>query len=165
MTIKFVTTDNFEITDKLIDQIVKFDYEIFLSDAYNINTWSSILKDHNKYYKQIIIDKNDNDNDNDNVIGLIIVSKNISEHGIENEYYYIYTLQISEEYRKMGLATKLLKDVLNLQDHKDHKEDYKNVIMSLDVDKDNYNAIKLYEKNGFKCVLENDEQYVYTINL
>ena len=73
-----------EITDILINKIVEFDHEIYLFDYFNFDTWASILKNHDKYYKQIIMDNN-------NIIGLVVVSKNISENNLENEYYYIYT--------------------------------------------------------------------------
>lgn len=78
---------------------------------------------------------------------------------IMNDYGHIddetpsLAISLYKEYRRFGIGTALMKEILALL--KEHG--YKRV--SLSVQKANY-AVKLYQKVGFEIVQENEEEYI-----
>ncbi len=62
-------------------------------------------------------------------------------------------IEVIEEYRKRGIASKLLEALLA----KAQEEKKKNI--TLEVNKENWKALKLYEKYGFKKVATRENYY------
>ena len=62
----------------------------------------------------------------------------------------IMNLFVSEEYRKQGIGTSLMNEMIN-------KEDYNRIM--LEVNENNNEAIKLYTKLGFKEISFRDRYY------
>ena len=62
----------------------------------------------------------------------------------------IMNLFVSEEHRKKGIATSLMNEMIN-------KEDYRRIM--LEVNENNHEAIKLYNKLGFKEISLRERYY------
>ena len=83
---------------------------------------------------------------------------------IMNDYGHIdnetpsFAISLYEEYRGMGIGTKLMKEMLKLLKEKGYSK------ASLSVQKNNY-AVKMYKNIGFKVVCENEEEYIMLCNL
>lgn len=83
---------------------------------------------------------------------------------IMNDYGHIdnetpsFAISLYEEYRGMGIGTKLMKEMLKLLKEKGYSK------ASLSVQKNNY-AVKMYKNIGFKVVRENEEEYIMLCNL
>lgn len=67
-------------------------------------------------------------------------------------------ISLYEEYRRLGLGTALMKEMLQFLKDKGYKQ------ISLSVQKENY-AVNMYRKLGFKAVNENDEEYIMVCQL
>lgn len=78
---------------------------------------------------------------------------------IMNDYGHIddetpsLAISLYEEYRRLGLGTALMKEMLQFLKDKGYKQ------TSLSVQKANY-AVNMYRKLGFKAVKENEEEYI-----
>ena len=67
-------------------------------------------------------------------------------------------ISLYEEYRHLGLGTKLMKEMLPFLKDKGYKQ------TSLSVQKAN-NAVNMYRKVGFEVVKENEEEYIMVCRL
>lgn len=78
---------------------------------------------------------------------------------IMNDYGHIddetpsFAISVYSDYRKYGIGTALMKEMLSVLKHEGYKQ------ASLAVQKENY-AVKMYESVGFKKVNENEEEYI-----
>ena len=88
--------------------------------------------------------------ENDKVVGFIEFANNVG-------YIDIYTIAVDENFKRHGIATKLIDYV---------KENYNYETITLEVRSKNDAAIKMYQKNGFEVIntrkkyYENDDAYV-----
>ena len=96
--------------------------------------------------------------DNDRIVGYISLNPKSKRR---NGSAYIISLVVDSSYRRQGIANNLIKCVA-----KYYLEKGEPLLMSLQVDKDNYPAINLYKKVGFEikdpiCDADiDDEQYI-----
>ncbi len=83
---------------------------------------------------------------------------------IMNDYGHVdnetpsFAISLYKEYRRRGLGTRMMKEMLDLLKEKGYKH------ASLAVQKANY-AVKMYRKVGFKTVDENVEEYIMVCEL
>lgn len=83
---------------------------------------------------------------------------------IMNDYGHIdddtpsLAMSVYRKYRGLGIGTLLLKQLLQVERLAGYSK------ISLSVQKDNY-AVKMYEKEGFTVVDENNEEYIMIVNL
>lgn len=83
---------------------------------------------------------------------------------IMNDYGHVdnetpsFAISLYKEYRRRGLGTRMMKEMLDLLKEKGYKH------ASLAVQKANY-AVKMYRKVGFKTVDENEEEYIMVCEL
>ena len=103
------------------------------------------------------------------IVGFVIAKKKYHEfdknddNHLKNDYssystvvrFHIMSIAIDPEYRKRGLASKLIDKI---KDHINTNFKYK-VKISLFVLTNNIAAIKLYEKNYFKQIFEDENYY------
>lgn len=88
--------------------------------------------------------------ENDKVVGFIEFANNVGSIDI-------YTIAVDENFKRHGIATKLIEYV---------KENYDYETITLEVRSKNDAAIKMYQKNGFEVIntrkkyYENDDAYV-----
>lgn len=87
----------------------------------------------------------------------LVFDMNDSDYTIQNKRIYLSRLIVKEEYRKNGIGTKLIKYVSDIAKQMNYEE------VSVGVDLDNYNALKLYVNNGFNNIIlaDKDEQGAY----
>lgn len=100
-----------------------------------------------KYYDFIYKYKNGEiaiDTSNDKLVGHVFVGNNSKDPG------FISSLEVKPEYRRLGIATKMLKDAIN----KYHRYD-------LTVRKNNTIAINMYKNFGFKINDEGSSEDMY----
>ena len=68
-------------------------------------------------------------------------------------------LSVLKNFRQRGIATDLMKSLIEkLYEEKFHQ-------ISLSVQKNNFIAVKLYKKLGFKILKENDDEYIMLLKL
>lgn len=103
-------------------------YELYKKD------YKPLITEFTKIYSYFI---------NNNYVGFIVFD-------IIYDRCEIIDIFVLEEYRKQGIASKLITEIIN---------DYEIVNITLEVNKENFNAIKLYEKLGFKCVSIRKDYY------
>lgn len=83
---------------------------------------------------------------------------------IMNDYGHIddetpsLAISLYEEYRRLGLGTALMKEMLRFLKDRGYKQ------TSLSVQKANY-AVNMYRKVGFQVVKENEEEYIMVCQL
>lgn len=70
----------------------------------------------------------------------------------------VIILSVYRKYRGSGIGTLLLKQLLQVERLAGYSK------ISLSVQKGNY-AVKMYEKEGFTVVDENNEEYIMIVNL
>ncbi len=96
----------------------------------------------------------------ENVVGLVTINTASKKFGGS---VYIVNLCVKRECQRQGIASKLVLEALKYIENNnlDTKE-----MISLEVDKTNEPAFKLYKKLGFKLVsdYDDDEQYGMTAN-
>ncbi len=69
-----------------------------------------------------------------------------------------FAMSLYEEYRNMGIGTALMRDMLEFLKNKGYKR------TSLSVQKENY-AARMYQKEGFEVIDENEEEYIMVCRL
>lgn len=77
-------------------------------------------------------------------------------NNIENREAYISLIGIKKDFEHMGLGTYLLNEAMNIAGKRGMKH------IKIEVDNDNFHAVKFYERNGF-CVCgetENNSRYM-----
>lgn len=82
----------------------------------------------------------------------------IKDYGYVDDDTPSLAISLLKEYRKLGIGTELMKQILSTL----KREGYKQV--SLSVQKINY-AVKLYRKVGFHVIRENEEDYIMVCTL
>ena len=93
----------------------------------------------------------------ENVVGAIWV-RIMNDYGhIDNDTPSL-AMSIYKEYRRLGIGTSLLKQLLSVERLAGYSK------ISLSVQKSNY-AVKMYKKAGFTVVDENSKEYIMAINL
>lgn len=96
-----------------------------------------VKKDNNPFTKYLVYKKDDY---------VAILSYSVMYELIEINYIYV-----KEEYRKKGIATKLLQELI--------KENHDKENITLEVNENNQNAINLYKKLGFIEVAKRKQYY------
>jgi len=131
-----------KMTEKDIDQVLKIEKESFNSP------WSrhSFLRDINDNSYSIYLTAQTEDK----VVGYIGSWLLIDELHITN-------LAVAPEYRQQGIATKLLKKVINMVENDSSAQ---LSLITLEVRESNQAAIKLYQKLGFSRVKMRPNYYV-----
>ena len=95
--------------------------------------------------------------DDGKVIGAVW-TRIMNDYGHIDEETPSFAISLYKEYRRQGIGTKLMKEMLSFLKEKGYKR------ASLAVQKANY-AVKMYENVGFKTVDENDEEYIMVCEL
>lgn len=135
---KFMNKDELKL---VLNDICYFDTDLFNEHAYTKEIWTD--KINGSQYAITVRHKGV-------LIGLIITS----DHGpVENCLSYIISLGVCEMYRKKGIGSMLLKYLENKL-----SPTLENFCISLDVDKENNTAIRLYNKHGYNVLKDNEHQ-------
>ena len=82
----------------------------------------------------------------------------INDYGYVDELTPSLSISLLKEYRKLGIGTELMKQILLTLKERGYKQ------VSLSVQKINY-AVSMYKKVGFELVRENEEDYVMICKL
>ena len=83
---------------------------------------------------------------------------------VMNDYGHIdndtpsFAISLYKEYRKLGIGTALMKEMLRILKDRGYKQS------SLSVQKANY-AVRMYQKTGFEIIDENEEEYIMLCRL
>ena len=97
--------------------------------------------------------------DNGEYVGEVslVFDMNDSDYTISNKRIYLSRLIVKKEFRQKRIGTKLIQYIKNIAKELNYEE------ISVGVDLDNYKALKLYVKNGFKTIIsvDKDEQGEY----
>lgn len=95
--------------------------------------------------------------DNGRVAGAVW-TRIMNDYGHVDDETPSFAISLFKEYRRQGIGTQLMKEMLSLLKDKGYEG------VSLAVQKANY-AVRMYEKVGFKIVDENDEEYIMVCEL
>lgn len=143
-----------------MDNIIKLKVEDFYK-CNNIWDMSKQKELANKFHKEL---KSGNRMtyvylEKDKYIGEVslVFDMNDSDYTIPNKRIYLSRLIVKEEYRQKGIGTKLIKHISDIAKQMNYEE------VSVGVDLDNYNALKVYVNNGFNNIIlaDKDEQGAY----
>ena len=83
----------------------------------------------------------------------------IYANDIVNKIGYISLIGVKSDYRKQGLGSLFLQEILMFMTKQNME------ICRLEVDKDNKNAIAFYERNGFSPYEERNNSFIYSKNI
>jgi ribosomal protein S18 acetylase RimI-like enzyme len=83
-----------------------------------------------------------------------LVSRILTTEILPNEFY-VSVLCVNSNYRRQGIGENLIKNATKIA------KDKKCSRMILDVTKENYGAIKFYEKNGFRIYDEVNTSFLF----
>ena len=83
---------------------------------------------------------------------VIVATVNVNEYD-NNDAQVISAVYVHEDYRNKGIGTMIINDITNNDNP-----------MSLEVDRDNLIAIKLYEKFGFHYWQDEDDKMIWMKN-
>ena len=127
-------------TITLLDKLYEIEEQCFDQEAFTKRQISYLLTDYNTI---ALMAKTDND-----IAGFIIAQVEVEEN---TEFGHIITINVAPNYRRQGIATKLIHEIENLLKQKGITQ------CRLEVREDNKHAIKLYQKLGYQTVgiLEN----------
>lgn len=89
---------------------------------------------------------------NEKIVGAIWV-RIMNDYGHVDDNIPSLAISLYKEYRKMGIGTALIKEMLSLLKKKGYEK------VSLSVQKANY-AYKMYLKFGFTVISENEEEFI-----
>ena len=92
-----------------------------------------------------------------NIVGAIW-ARVMNDYGHIDDDTPSLAMSVYRKYRGLGIGTLLLKQLLQVERLAGYSK------ISLSVQKDNY-AVKMYEKEGFTVVDENNEEYIMIVNL
>jgi ribosomal protein S18 acetylase RimI-like enzyme len=87
-----------------------------------------------------------------------IITGELKGYGNIDEKTPELAMSVLDEYQKRGIGYLLLEELLKKLKAKGYQK------MSLSVDKDNY-AVKLYQKVGFRIIVENEHDYLMVCDL
>ncbi len=127
-------------TITLLDKLFEIEEQCFDQEAFSKRQISYLLTDYNTI---ALMAKTDKD-----IAGFIIAQVEVEEN---TEFGHIITINVAPNYRRKGIATKLLIEIENLLKQKGITQ------CRLEVREDNKPAIKLYQKLCYQTVgvLEN----------
>lgn len=153
-----IRTLNKDETDLLKD----FLYEaIFIPEGVDPPPKSIIEQPELKiYYEEFGEDEADHcliAEDDGKVVGAVW-TRIMNDYGHVDDATPSFAISLHEEYRGLGIGTRLMKEMLELLKRKGYKQ------ASLAVQKANY-AVHLYRNVGFKIVDENTEEYIMVCEL
>jgi|WetSurMetagenome_2_1015567.scaffolds.fasta_scaffold373613_3 ribosomal protein S18 acetylase RimI-like enzyme len=124
-------------------------------------TVSKYLNERKPNEKRFVIQKNKFKLFSNNILvaesGFDITKK---DKWFNENYIIIYNLKVFKKFQDKGFAKYLLKEIFNYV-----KNELNFKIISLIVYKDNYKAVNLYFKVGFKIFMEYDDSYSLVKNL
>ncbi len=133
-----IETANF----KQLDKLYTIEEQCFNEEAFSRQQIAYLLTDYNTI---ALAAKNNTD-----IAGFIIAQIEVED---STEFGHIVTLNIPPNYRKKGVATKLLQEIQSLLKHRGINE------CRLEVREDNHAAIKLYQKLGYQTVGKLERYY------
>ena len=117
---------------KYLDKMVEIEKQCFTSEAFSRQQISYLLADYNTIS---LVAKS-----NDEIAGFIILQL---EEQSDTEFGHIITLNVSSDFRRMGVAQKMLRECEVLLRTRGISE------CRLEVRQDNHAAIKLYKQLGY----------------
>lgn len=91
------------------------------------------------------------------VVGAVWV-RIMNDYGHLDDNTPSFAISLYKNYRKLGIGTALMKEMLRILKDKGYKQ------ASLSVQKANY-AVKMYQKLGFEVIDENEEEYIMLCRL
>jgi [ribosomal protein S18]-alanine N-acetyltransferase len=133
-----IETANF----KQLDKLYTIEEQCFNEEAFSRQQIAYLLTDYNTI---ALAAKNNAD-----IAGFIIAQIEVEDN---TEFGHIVTLNISPNFRKKGVATKLLQEIQSLLKKRGINE------CRLEVREDNHAAIKLYQKLGYQTVGKLERYY------
>jgi ribosomal-protein-alanine acetyltransferase len=129
-------------TVKQLDKLYTIEEQCFNEEAFSRQQIAYLLTDYNTI---ALAAKNNTD-----IAGFIIVQIEAED---SKEFGHIVTLNIPPNYRKKGVATKLIQEVEALLKQRSINECH------LEVREDNHPAIKLYQKLGYQTAGKLERYY------
>jgi [ribosomal protein S18]-alanine N-acetyltransferase len=133
-----IETANF----KQLDKLYEIEEQCFNEEAFSRQQIAYLLTDYNTI---ALAAKNNAD-----IAGFIIAQIEVEDN---TEFGHIVTLNIPPNFRKKGVATKLLQEIQSLLKKRGINE------CRLEVREDNHAAIKLYQKLGYQTVGKLERYY------
>jgi ribosomal-protein-alanine N-acetyltransferase len=127
---------------KILDTLYKIEEQSFKDEAFSKQQIAYLLTDYNTI---ALVAKTGNNQ----VAGFIIVQINVEN----TEYGHIITLNVSPNYRRKGIASKLLGETEGILKQRGIRE------CRLEVREDNRPGFKLYNKLGYQTVGKLDRYY------
>jgi ribosomal-protein-alanine N-acetyltransferase len=127
---------------KLLDQLFKIEEKCFDQEAFSKRQIAYLLTDYNTI---ALAAKADN-----NIVGFIIAQVEVEEN---TEFGHIITINVTPNFRRQKIATKMLREMENLLKQKSISE------CRLEVREDNHAAIKLYSTLGYQTVGKLERYY------
>lgn len=156
MLYRYEKLDRNKITDEQFKQVLKVERSDGEDDCYS-----------EEIMKELFIKDEKDDNfvcyDKDQIVAYISLNPKSKRR---NGSAYIISLVVMPSHRRQGIAINLIRCAARY-----YKEKGEPLLMSLQVDKDNYPAINLYKKIGFEikdpiCEADiDDEQYIMDIEV
>jgi len=128
-------------TIRLLDTLCQLEEQCFSEEAFTKRQIAYLLTDYNTI---ALAAKAQSD-----VVGFIIAQVEIDE----TEYGHIITVNVAQNYRHKGIATKLLHEIESLLKDRGVSE------CRLEVREDNNPAIKLYHKLGYQTIGKLERYY------
>ena len=95
--------------------------------------------------------------DNGSVIGAVW-TRIMDDYGHVDDDTPSLAISLFPEYRRKGIGTRLMKEILDLLREKGYRQ------VSLSVQKANY-AVQMYEGLGFKPIIDKDDEYIMICKL
>ncbi len=127
---------------KLLDQLFKIEEKCFDQEAFSKRQIAYLLTDYNTI---ALAAKADN-----NIVGFIIAQVEVEEN---TEFGHIITINVTPNFRRQKIATRMLHELENLLKQKSINE------CRLEVREDNHAAIKLYHTLGYQTVGKLERYY------
>jgi [ribosomal protein S18]-alanine N-acetyltransferase len=137
--------ENLTIEDasiRLLDQLYEIEKKCFNQEAFSKQQIAYLLNDYNSlsYIAKI----------NDQIAGFIIAQIDMEHNQL---FGHIVTIEVIAQYRRKGVAQKLLNEVETIAKLKGAKE------CRLEVRENNLVALKLYQKFGYKKIAKLENYY------
>jgi ribosomal-protein-alanine N-acetyltransferase len=126
---------------RLLDELYKIEEQCFDEEAFSKRQIAYLLTDYNTIALTAKA--------NTDIAGFIIAQVETDD----TDYGHIITLNIAQNYRHRGVATRLLQEMGDLLKQRGISE------CRLEVREDNHAAIKLYHKLGYQTVCKLDRYY------
>ena len=127
---------------KLLDQLYKIEEKCFDQEAFSKRQIAYLLTDYNTIALAA--------KTNSEIAGFIIAQVEVEEN---TEFGHIITINVTPNFRRQKIATKMLHEIENLLKQKGISE------CRLEVREDNHAAIKLYQTLGYQIVGKLERYY------